>query len=85
MPISAGTVKNLRVNMGTATSKSGDSITIYKDGAATAVTCVFGNASSCSDTTHSFTVVAGDVITIFTSITNGSGAANISVAFELWN
>ena len=83
--MSAGTVKNLRLNLGTASNKNNDSITIYKGGTATAVTCVFANASSCSDTTHSFTVVAGDVITIFTSTGNGDAAANFSVAFEIWN
>jgi hypothetical protein len=50
-----------------------------------AVTCTFGTGTSCNDTTHSFTVVAGDVLRIQSTSGASDAAANIAAAFELWN
>lgn len=85
MPVtSSGTIKNLVVQLGTG-GKSGDAVTLQKGGSAQGVTCTFGTGTSCTDTTHSFTVAAQDQIRI--AITTGATdtAANISVSFEIWN
>lgn len=57
-----------------------DVLTVMKNGSATTLTCtVTAAAATCSDTTHSVAVAAGDVITFrFVSATSDT-AANVSV------
>ncbi len=82
----AGTVKNLFVNLGTA-GKSGDKVTMLKNGSATgAPTCTYATATNCSDTSTALTVAAGDIITLSISTSASSEtSANVAVSFELWN
>lgn len=80
----AGTVKNLRVNLGTG-GKSGDAVTVEIAGSASALTCTFGTGTSCSDITHSAAVTAGQVLTVKVTTGTSETAANIAVYFELWN
>ncbi len=82
----AGTVKNLYVNLGTA-GKSGDKVTMLKNGSATgAPTCTYATATTCNDTSTALAVVAGDIITISISTSASSEtSANVAVSFELWN
>lgn len=83
-PVSAGTIKNLRVNMGTA-GKAGDAVTVEIAGVASALTCTFGASTSCSDVIHSAAVAAGNVLTVKVATGGSETAANIAVYFELWN
>lgn len=80
----AGTIKNLRVNMGTG-GKSGDAVTVEIAGSASALTCTFGTGTSCSDVTHTAAVTAGQVLTVKVTTGTSETAANIAVYFELWN
>jgi hypothetical protein len=82
----AGTVKNLFVNLGTA-GKSGDKVTMLKNGSATgAPTCTYATATTCNDVATALTVAAGDIITISISTSAASEtSANVAVSFELWN
>ena len=81
---SSGTIKNLNVVLGTG-GKAGDAVTIRKGAVDQTVTCTFGTGTTCSDTTHSFTVAAGDKITVKVTTAASETAANIYVTFELWN
>jgi hypothetical protein len=81
----AGTIKNLYVNL-SAAGKSGDNIKLLKNGSATgAPTCVYGATATCNDVATALTVAAGDVITISNTTSVSETAANISLTFELWN
>lgn len=86
---SAGTIKNLYVNEGTG-QKNGTTMTwtAYKNNVATALTCTVANGqTACNDVTHSFTVAAGDYVTLKSGTTASSSEtlANVSVAMEVWN
>jgi hypothetical protein len=62
--------------------------TVYKNNVATTLTCsVASGATTCNDTSHSFTVAAGDYLTVKSGTTASSGEtlANVSIALELWN
>jgi hypothetical protein len=81
----AGTVKNLRFVAGTA-GKAGDAVTILKNGSATGMpTCVYGAGTTCSDTSTSGSVAAGDLITVKIVTTTTDTTANVQVSFQLWN
>jgi len=80
----SGTIKNLNVVLG-AGGKNSDAVTIRKGAIDQSVTCTFGTGTTCSDTTHSFTVAAGDKITVKVTTSASETAANIYVTFELWN
>jgi hypothetical protein len=81
----AGTIKNLRFQAGTA-GKAGDAVTIMKNASATGMpTCTYATATTCSDTTTSGTVAAGDLITVKITTTGTDTTANVHVSFELWN
>jgi hypothetical protein len=84
MKLQAGTLKNLNVNLGTA-GKAGDAVTVEIAGVASAITCTFGTGTSCSDTTHSAAITAGQVVTIKVVTGASETAANINVSCELWN
>lgn len=85
----AGTIRNLYVRTGTTakTNTPVTTITIRKNGADSSVTLVLTQtvSTTSSDTTHSFSVVAGDLITVSLS-TTGTAAVSTSIAslsFEL--
>jgi hypothetical protein len=61
----AGTGAYLQVSAtaGGVSSSSGV-VAVLKNGSATALTCTIGTGTSCYDGTHSFTFVAGDLISI---------------------
>ena len=89
----SGTIKNLYVQEGTS-QKSGTTLawTVQKctsgSCSAQAVTCTVANAgTSCNDTSHSFTVAAGDILQIKSGSTASSSEtlANVSASMELWN
>jgi hypothetical protein len=81
----AGTIKNLTVKVGTG-GKAGDAVTILKGASATGMpTCVYGTASTCSDTSTVGAVVAGDLITVKLTTAASDTTANVQVTFELWN
>lgn len=70
----AGTIKNLYVKYEDALNVTVNRVfTVRKNGADTALTCTV-TANNASDTTNSFTVVAGDVISVKCVV--GSGNAN---------
>lgn len=61
----AGTVKNLRVSLDPNLSGTTLTVTVRKSGSDQALTCIVADgAGNASDTTHSFTVVAGEHITV---------------------
>lgn len=83
LPIpSGGSLRNLRVN-GLA---NGELVTVLINGISSGITCTlpvtpstFGN---CSDTTHTTTVAAGDLVAVEASSINGSPVQFIQVALE---
>lgn len=81
----AGTIKNLRFVAGTG-GKAGDAVTILKNASATGMpTCTYGTATTCSDTSTSGSVAAGDLITVKIVTTTTDTTANVQVSFQLWN
>lgn len=83
---SAGTLANLRVWGSAAVVAGGsDPVTVYVNGSATAVTCtIAAAATTCSDTTHSVAVAAGDRISILFDSTASDSFANPSVTVGLY-
>lgn len=83
----ACTIQNLYVKPSTNTLNAATTITILKNGSATAVTTTMNasTATTISDTTHSFTVVAGDEISFeFDTTSSGSGTSYIkSIGIEI--
>jgi len=78
------TVKNLYVNQNTVSSSSA-TFQILKNGLSSGITCTIGSsATSASDLTHSFTVVAGDVL-IFQSynVLSSWNGIGFSWSFEM--
>ena len=73
-PVPAGTVRDFRAQLATD-PPSALALTLLDNGAATAVTCAIATTStSCSDTTHSVTVAAGDRLSV--KVTHASGAVH---------
>ena len=71
----ACTVSALNVGVNNYITAGADTttITVYKNGVATPMTCSVstnGNASSCQDTTHTFSVAGGDMLSLSFSETN---------------
>jgi hypothetical protein len=61
----AAMVQNLYYLASAANSSSKtNTITVLKNGSSTALTCSVTNATTCNDTTHSFSVVAGDWLSV---------------------
>lgn len=80
-----GTIYNLRVTSSAAfTGGTGkDVITIGKNGTDTTLTCTaVAAATVCSDTTHGFQVVAGDIIRVKLVTATSDTAANVAVSFD---
>lgn len=79
----AGTVRNLYVWSNTASGVGKtDTYTVLKNGTATILTVSLTNVQSNTDLANSFTVVAGDRISVKVVSDTGTAAANISVGFE---
>jgi len=82
---SAGTIGRLYA-VAKAAGKTAASgvLVVRKNAGATALTCTIGLGTTCTDTAHSFTVVAGDVLTVSMATDAGETLANVSVALEKW-
>ncbi len=84
-----GTVATLYVMMATAPGAGTSyAFTMMKNGSAQTVTCTISDtATSCSDTAHSFTVVAGDLISLRSVPTNSPTTAVVGwgIGFEPTN
>jgi len=84
--VNAGTIRNLQAKASAAAKNGSDGvITILKNGSSTGITCTIGTGTTCSDTTHSASVAAGDVLTITVTTAASEPLANLNIAFELWN
>lgn len=60
---------------------SKDVLTVYKNGSATTITCtIAASAATCSDSTHSVAVAAGDVIAFKFVTATSDTAANVSAS-----
>lgn len=86
----AGTVRNLYVRTGTTAKVNtpATSIVVRKNGVDTTLTIAAMTqtaTTSSSDTTHSFTVVAGDVVTVSLTTTGVAGVSTsiASITFEI--
>jgi len=80
---SAGTIRNLNVKVQSAGVGAGSGVmTLQKGGVDTTVTCTVGVGTTCSDTTHSFTVVAGDLIGLKMVTVGGETIANVRASWE---
>ena len=82
----AGTISDLYVNIGINTSITNVTYTIYKNGSPTALTTTASALATglFTDLTHSFTVVAGDLINLTVEQSTGGNpsAASASVTFS---
>jgi hypothetical protein len=80
----AGTAKNLRVRCGTAGAAAGSGVfTLQQNGANTALTCTVGTGTTCSDTTHTAALSAGDLMLIGFTTQAAETLANCSASFEV--
>lgn len=77
-----GVLANLYVFSSAAFVGTGGSIAkVYKNGTATAIVCSpVAAATTCNDTTHSVSVVPGDVITFYFLAATSDTAANVSMS-----
>ena len=81
----AGVLKNLSATAGTGGVGSGSGVlTVYKNGSASAVTCTFGTATACSDTTHSVTLATGDIIYATFTTAGSETLAGVSASVEVF-
>ena len=80
----AATVQNLYY-LASAANGSGktNTITVYKNGGATALTCSVTNTTICSDTSDSFTVAAGDWLSVQVVTASASTAVRHTWSIEL--
>jgi hypothetical protein len=79
VPISA-TLSSFRAHAGSAVSGSGVTLTVMKNGTATAITCTIASgAASCTDSSDSVAFTTSDVIAV--RIQNGSGTFVRQVAW----
>jgi hypothetical protein len=79
----AGTIRNLRVKAGTAGFAAGSGVmTLRKNAVDTTITCTIGTGTTCNDTTHNFTVVAGDLISLKMVTVGTETLANVRATWE---
>lgn len=79
----AGTISDFYVNFSVAPGAGNYVLTLRKNGVDTTVVCTVTNpATSASDTTHSFTVAAGDYITIKSVDTGAAANPNCGFGFK---
>ena len=82
----SGVVRDLTWIAGAASgSGKTDTVTVLKNGSATALTCSMANTSSCSDATHSFTVSAGDYLTMQIVVQSGAATTVHAWAIDFTN
>jgi hypothetical protein len=82
----AATVRKLYCNLATAPG-GGDSVTITvrKGGVDQTLTCpITGAATTCNDTSHSFSTTAGNIVSVKGVSTAGT-AADLTCSFEVGN
>lgn len=83
-PMSIGcTASKLNVNASAAGAVAGSGVvTVYKNGAATVLTCTLGTGTSCTDLTDSFVFNTGDKKSVRVSTGQGTDTtANVRVSF----
>lgn len=85
----AATMKNLYVQLAGATGMGNSlTLTMRQNGVDTAVTCVVAGAAAttCNDTTHSFNISQGDLLTL-KAVTSGVivGSINLTFTFQFGN
>jgi hypothetical protein len=85
MPIPVtGTATNLYVNAGTAGSNASN-VTLYVNGAATALTCSIGSTTSCNDQLHQIPFNAGSTWSLrYAPGAASDTAANINATFQVF-
>lgn len=78
----AGTIKNLYAKSGSAPGGTDTYVfTLRKNASSQSLTCtITGAATQCNDTTHSFSVVAGDLVDV--QITSSATAASLAVSYS---
>lgn len=83
MPI-AGTIKNLKAYSGGSPGVSQTyTLTLMKNNSAQTVTCTIGEGTNtAADTTHSFTVAAGDRVSLRVVASASATSTGINFAFE---
>jgi hypothetical protein len=65
VPANGATINNLQVKIDANAAGSGNKVTVFDNGAATALTCtVAAGSQTCSDTTDSVAVTAGHFLTV---------------------
>lgn len=81
----AGTIKNLYCAVSTAPgSAKSFAFTYRKNGASQTLTCtISGSGTTCNDTTHTFTVAAGDLVSIQSNPTGSPTSSTGNCAAEL--
>ncbi len=82
----SGTIRNLYIRSGATMSSTSTVYTVRKNGVDTAITISFASSdtnTTKSDTTHSFTVVAGDYITIGETSTGTGNPICNAISIEL--
>jgi len=79
----AGVLKGLSITSTAVGVNGSDGVaTIYKNGSATSITCTVGTGTSCSDTTHTVAVVAGDIVSIAIATQTSTTLANLVATLE---
>jgi fibronectin-binding autotransporter adhesin len=83
----ANAVSNLQVVLGTATSASQTvAVTLLDNGSATAVTCTVAiSSTTCSDTTHSVSPVAGHLLSWQMVLNTGTLTTNVAIGAQIGN
>ncbi len=76
-------LKNLAATASVAGFSASDGVvTVYVNGAASALTCTMGTGTSCTDVAHSAAVVAGNKLSVGIVTVASSVMANMSVGFD---
>lgn len=83
----SGTIKNLYVLCGTGGNNVSASgvFTFRKAQSNQTVTCAVGTGTACNDTSHSFTVAAGDSLVLSVGTAARETLANCAFSAEIWN
>ena len=80
----AGTLSNFSAHAGSSVGASGVTLTLLKNGSATGVTCTISSGgSSCSDGTHSVSLLATDVIAVRIDNNTGTFVRNVAWTAQL--
>ena len=80
---SAGTITNLAVGCTTGgVNASSGVVTVRRNGSTSVLTCTLGTGTTCSDTTHSFAVGAGDELNLQFTTQSAETLANCEFSFE---